>query len=165
MSRTHGPSPTRTRPPRCGSAVLARRSFCCRTPHAFEATLTLPPHEGGTVCELRVFGSCPYRTVEIHELPDNPGAPASTRLDAIAAWVHDAMLLCRHEPTWLEYWPARALLGLVRSDAGRARHRLWRVQDSWLRVPFSRAEYRELVRRGRVRLPMPHDYGGGSHPW
>jgi hypothetical protein len=78
-----------------------RRAYCCRAERTIVATITLPAHEGGTVCSVRLFGRCPSRAVEIRELPGNPGLPASTRLDVIASWVRDGLLECRHEPTWL----------------------------------------------------------------
>jgi hypothetical protein len=83
-----------------GHPQARRRSFCCRSEQTVTATITLPAHEGGTVCVVRLFGSCPYRAVEIRELPGNPGAPAGTRLDVIESWVRDGLLECRHEPTW-----------------------------------------------------------------
>jgi hypothetical protein len=78
-----------------------RRAYCCRSERTVTATITLPRHEGGTVCVVRLFGRCPFRAVEIRELPGNPGVPATSRLAVIASWVREGLLECRHEPTWL----------------------------------------------------------------
>ena len=102
------------------------------------------------MCALRVLGRCPHLVVAIQELPDNPGAPASTRLDAIAGWVRDGLLECRHEPVWLE------VTGLLPHPA----HRLVRLHGGWVRVPLGRADYDSLVRRVRDRR-RPR----GPQPW